>query len=83
VKKTTKNNAKAASYMKMMDDLKPVGDFNYDLKESYYIDKLQASYEEMKSINAGLKDIEEGRIFTQEEAKNRIAKKLKDLDLND
>nr|WP_157536384.1 hypothetical protein [Mucilaginibacter sp. L294] len=79
MKKTPKSNAKAASFMKVVDDLKPVGDFNYDLKESYYIDKLQASDEEMKRINAGLKDIEEGRIFTQEEAKNRIDEKLKKL----
>lgn len=83
VKKKSKRNVAVTNFIKMVDDLKPVGDYNYDLKQAYYVNKLQPTDKEMEGINAGLKDIEEGRIVSQKEAKIRIAKKLKDLGLND
>jgi predicted transcriptional regulator len=37
---------------------------------------------EIEGIKAGLEDIEAGRVYTQDEAKNRIANKLKQLGID-
>ncbi|MES2060371.1 MAG: hypothetical protein V4456_00525 [Bacteroidota bacterium] len=74
MKKKFKGNPKATSFVELVDSLAPVGDYNYDLKEAYHLDKGKISDAEMESINAKLKDIEEGKVLTQEEAKIRIEK---------
>ena len=47
---------------------------SFSLESSQWVD-----VPELTGVNAGLKDLAEGKIYTHEEASSRIAKKLKEL----
>ncbi|MCO5933969.1 hypothetical protein NAF17_00330 [Mucilaginibacter sp. RB4R14] len=82
MKKKSQHNAKVTRFRKIVEKLKPVKNLMYD-NHIYYFHKVKISDVEMEGIKAGLKDIEESRIFTHEEVNNRIAKQFKSFGLTD